>query len=715
MIEIQGIVTDVTYQNEDTGFTVLRLHDEERVQPRTCVGTMPTVRKGESVLVRGEQVNDPRYGPQLRVSSYELARPVTLDGMRMLLSSGLIANIGPHRAQKIIDTFGTGTLDILDREPKRLLQVSGIGKKTLANIVDAWKKQQHVRDLMLFLQQFGVSVNLAQKIYRAYGGTAKEVVSTNPYALIDDIWGVGFKKADAIARHLGFGADSYRRIKAGLIFIMQEAVGDGHCFLPRQEAINKAAELLGVPLEMVLYSLDHVVQEKVLVLEKDSLYLPAYHRAEITVADLLHKRVSASRAGGSGGDHADIEAWLERYRRLSSWEPDPRQVEAVKAAITNRIFLLTGGPGTGKTTTLQVIVAFYRERSVPVALAAPTGRAAQRMGTISGIAAKTIHRLLEFHPRGRGHSFARNADNPLDAKVIIVDEVSMIDLMLMRNLLDAVPPDATLIFVGDSNQLPSVGAGNVLADMIASGAISHVRLTTIFRQAAQSRIVTAAHEIIEGAVPYFANVPSEDCFFMKKEEPDACVHTILDLVTGRLPRRYGLDAIRDIQVLSPMHKGPIGTQALNRLLQKHLNPSPRALIRGETSFAEGDKVMQIRNNYDKGVFNGDIGFVTSLSGESELSVDFGEHSIHYDHAALDELTHAYCISIHKSQGCEFKAVVIPLMTHHYILLQRNLLYTALTRARQLCVMVGMPKALALAVNNDTSLRRYSWLADRIRA
>ncbi len=713
MLELHGIVTDLTFQSEETGFTVARLRDEKTGQVHTCVGPMPTVQKGESILVRGEYVNNARYGRQVNVLSYELVRPTTLEGIRMLLSSGLIANIGPHRAQKIIDAFGTDTLDVLDSDPKKLLRVSGIGKKVLGNITEAWQRQKHVKDLMLFLQQFGVSVNLTHKIYRAYGQKAKEAVSTNPYALIDDIWGVGFKKADAIARHLGFATDSYRRIRAGLIYVMQEATGEGHTYLPRQETIDKAGEVLGVAQEMIHYSLDHAAQENVLVLEEDRLYIPAYHRAEAAVASMLRERIDGAQSDSPHHDDAYIDAWLERYRQNRGWEGDPKQIAAVKAAIRGRILVLTGGPGTGKTTTLQVIVAFLRQHSVAVALAAPTGRAAQRMGTLSGISAKTIHRLLEVRPRKGGFSFARNADNPLAAKVIIIDEVSMIDLMLMRCLLSAVPKDATLVLVGDSNQLPSVGAGNVMADMIASAEIPHVTLTTIFRQAAQSRIVTAAHEIVKGTVPYFANAPSDNCFFLKKETPEQCLETVLELVTTRLPKHYGLDAVRDIQVLSPMHRGPLGTQSINQLLQQKLNSSQQRIVRGETVFAVGDKVMQIRNNYEKVVFNGDIGFVVEAADDGTLGVDFGDQTVRYDQSDLDELVHAYCISIHKSQGCEFRAVVIPLMTQHFILLQRNLLYTALTRARELCVLAGMPRALYLAVNNDTALHRYSSLAQRI--
>jgi exodeoxyribonuclease V alpha subunit len=557
-----------------------------------------------------------------------------------------------------------------------------------------------------------VSVNLVYKIFRAWGEHAKEKISANPYALIDDIWGVGFKKADAVARHLGFAPDSYRRIRAGLIFLLQEASGDGHVYLPGSDIVDCGEKLLEVKREAVQYSLDHMVIENTVVNDNERIYLPLLHKVETSVAQMLRERVSGCN-DASALQSANIDEWIARYRSRTKWEPDSRQVEAVKAAVKSRILLITGGPGTGKTTTLQVIVSFFRERQVTIALAAPTGRAAQRMGSIAGIDASTIHRLLEYRPNQSGSFFAKNAGNPIAAGVVIIDESSMIDIRLMHSLLCAVPKNAVLIFVGDSNQLPSVGPGNVLADMISCGALPHARLTHIFRQAARSRIVTAAHEIINGTVPHFINAAGDNCFFMIKETPEECRNTVIELAESRLPKKYGFDPVRDIQVLSPMHRGELGTQAFNRLLQEKLNPSGKRLTRGETSYAVGDKVMQVRNNYDTSVFNGDIGFITSISDESVITVDFGGMRVEYEFSELDELTHAYCISIHKSQGCEFRAVVIPVMTQHYIMLQKNLLYTAVTRARELCIIVGMPRALKAAVSNDSGLNRNSGLAGRI--
>lgn len=714
MAQLKGIITKITFQNEENGFTVLRLKEEETHEIHICVGIMPTIDNGESISARGEWTNNIRYGMQFTVEAYELTRPTTVEGIHMLLSSGLIADIGSTRAQKIIDTFGIDTLDILDNTPKRLIEVPGIGKKRLRNIIAAWQKQGHIKKLMLFLQEFGITVNFVYKIYKAYGEKAQEIISANPYKLIDDIRGVGFKKADAIARKLGFGNESYRRIKAGIIFMLQDASAEGHVYLPRNELVDKTAPLLDIAHERIVYSLDHMVEEKIIVSDEDRIYLPHYFHTETAIAKMLNRRIQKEASLLQSHTETSISTWLSHYSRKTGWHADPKQIQAFKAALQNKLLLLTGGPGTGKTTALQVIVSFCREHNLQVTLAAPTGRAAQRMGTISGLNAQTIHRLLEFNPMRKGSPFARNKDNPIVTDILICDEVSMIDIFLMYHLLQALRPETRVIFVGDNNQLPSVGPGNVLADMIAGGHIPHITLTTIFRQAAQSRIVTAAHEIINSTVPSFSNTKSDNCFFIKKDDPQECLNTIIDLVTHRIPSRYSIDPVKDIQVLSPMHRGTLGTQSLNRLLQSTLNKSVQKVIRGETTFCSGDKVMQIRNNYDNGVFNGDIGYITAAVDGTGVVVDFGSKTVTYQLKNLDELEHAYCISIHKSQGCEFNTVIIPVMTQHYVMLQRNLIYTALTRARNLCIFVGMQRALYIGVQNDQALQRYSRLAQRLQ-
>lgn len=711
MTQLTGIVSGITFQNDDTGFTVLRLAPEHARMPHTCLGVMPTVEKGESIAVRGEWENSPRFGPQFRVEAYEFVRPATVEGIRTFLSSGLIENIGPAMAQSITGVFGVSTLDVLERDPKQLLKVPGIGRKRLASITGAWERQRYIRDLMLFLQEFGVTANLAHKIYKAYGAKAREVISSNPYALIGDIRGVGFRKADAIAQKLGFKKESYRRIRAGMIHVLQKACEEGHVYMPRNEVADRVISLLGISVEKVTYSLDHVTSEKSVIEDDGRLYLPMYYHAECGLARLLTSR--AFTCTPAPGVRSEVDKWFSAYCARTGWKGDRKQTEAFRTAVLGKALLLTGGPGTGKTTTLQVIVSYFRERGITVALCAPTGRAAQRMGSVAGLQASTIHRLLEFRPNRGQIGFARNEDNPVAADVVICDEVSMIDLFLMRHLLAAVRPGATLILVGDSNQLPSVGAGNVLADIVSSGVIPHVTLTTVFRQAAASRIVTAAHEIIRGTAPRFTNAGSDNCFLLQKGEPEECLVAITELVTDRLPGRYGLDPVRDLQVLSPMHKGIVGTQSINRVLQEKLNRAGESLVRGETTYRTGDKVMQVRNNYDNGVFNGDIGFVKRIEDGMGLAVEFEGREVRYRARDLVDLMHAYCISIHKSQGCEFRAVVVPLVTQHYVMLQRNLVYTALTRARELCVFVGTRRALELAVGNDQAFQRYSRLAERI--
>ncbi|MDG5813536.1 ATP-dependent RecD-like DNA helicase [Chitinispirillales bacterium ANBcel5] len=712
MDKLEGTIATITYQNADNGFTVIQLQTTTQ-NPVTCVGTMPTVRKGESVVMEGEWQRHKKFGQQFKISSFSIVKPATLEGIEQLLGSGYIANIGEVRARQITATFGLDTLHILDNEPRRLTEVPGIGPKTVQKIIDGWESQRKMRQLMLFLQDYGVSVNMVSRIYKAWGAEAQSKICQNPYALIDSVWGIGFVKADAIARKLNFGHDSYKRIRAGLTFTLQEACGDGHCFLPSQDLTEKASQLLQVKDELITFSLDHAIKASLFIQEGDAIYLPWLYKAESKTASLLQEKIWAPFSDSNRFDQP-IEPWLENYRRESGWIGAPEQVEAIKSATRNKLLLLTGGPGTGKTTVLQVIVAYFAQMGLKVKLAAPTGRAAQRMGSISGYKARTIHRLLQYKPGEGPYSFVKNEEEPLDADVIILDEVSMVDIMLMKSFLSAVPRDCHLIFVGDNNQLPSVGAGNVLGDLIGSGSLPHVHLKQIFRQAAESRIVCAAHEIIQGNVPHFKNAKVDNCFFLHEEDPHQSVQTIVELVSKRLPARYGFDPSDDIQLLSPMHKGIIGTANLNTALQQKINTNTLKITHGQAVFTLGDKVMQIKNNYDLGVFNGDIGKICAVT-EDAVTVDFQGNTVIYESGNLDELTLAYCISIHKSQGCEFKAVIIPVSTQHYVMLQRNLIYTAITRARELCVLIGTANALKIAVKNDEALNRFSRLGDLIKA
>ncbi len=710
MVKIQGIVTGIVFQNVDSGFTIIHLKTDSS-EKQTCVGIMPTIASGETVIVNGEWIVHKKFGKQFDVKSYEIVRPTTIEGITMLLSSGLITNIGPVRAKSIMDTFGLSTLDVLDNQPNRLLEVSGIGPKSFEKIKEAWEKQKHLRSLMLFFQGYGVSTNLIYKIYKAYGLDAQKRICENPYSLVEDVWGIGFVKADQIAQKMGFSHDSYKRIRAGLVFVMQEATGDGHVFLPYNEIVTKAAEVLEVKPELTTFSLDHAIEAKLFTKEKNCVYLPIYYHAEEYVAHTIKSRILYEYFKY---DKRYIELWIKTYEQKKSWKADPLQSDAIRDAINSPLFLLTGGPGTGKTTILKAIVSFFKEQNKKILLAAPTGRAAQRMGTVANLTAQTIHRLLEFRPSEKGFIFAKNENNQLDADVIIIDEVSMIDLLLMRSLLLSVKNSTKLILVGDYNQLPSVGAGNVLSDLIVSKIIPHINLTTIFRQAAESRIVTAAHEIMHGTVPKFQNTMIDNCFFMVKEDPQECLDTIIDLTANRLPKKYNYEPINDIQVLSPMHNGLLGTGILNFNLQKKLNENSQKITKGQSSFFLGDKVMQIRNNYDMGVFNGDIGYIVDIIDEDCLVVNYDGKKVNYEYKDLEELVPAYCISIHKSQGCEFKAVILPVVTQHYMMLQRNLIYTALTRAKEMCVLIGTLKALSIAVRNNDALQRNSRLTELIR-
>ncbi len=709
MEKVEGTVQTITYQNEDSGFTVVQLRTDKG--PVTCVGNLPTIRKGENICCEGRWQRHKRFGPQLEVTAFTIKKPTTEEGIFRLLSSGFISNIGEVRARMIIDTFGIGTLDILDNNPERLIEVQGIGHKTLKKIRQGWEGQRNMRELMLFLQEFGVSVTMISKIYKIWGTDSQKKICENPYALIDAVWGIGFVKADAIAKKMNFTHQSYKRIRAGLTHTLQEASSDGHVFLPRQDLATKAAELLDVKAELVTYSLDHAISAHLFIGENGAVYLPLFYKAEQSVASDLASLIDQSSPlkGIPSPDH--LESWLKGYQIQNSWTAASAQLDAIRGALSNRLLLLTGGPGTGKTTVLQVIVNYFRQQNLTIALAAPTGRAAQRMGTISGLNAKTIHRLLEYKP-GSAFSFSRNQQNPIDADVIILDEVSMVDILLMKSFLAAVGRDTRLVFVGDDNQLPSVGAGNVLNDLIRSRRLPHVHLTEIFRQAAQSRIITAAHEIISGTVPTFSNIKTDNCFFLEQDDPQHCLDTVVDLALRRLPSRYGFDPIKDIQVLSPMHKGGLGTVNLNASLQKALNKNTRKMTFGQTDFLQGDKVMQIRNNYDLGVFNGDIGMVKAVSDET-IAVAFDTSTVFYEQKDLSELVPAYCISIHKSQGCEFRAVIIVVSTQHFVMLQRNLIYTALTRARELCILTGSKKALSMAVRNNEALSRFSRLAEKM--
>jgi exodeoxyribonuclease V alpha subunit len=692
---------------------VLKLSTGEVIRQQiACVGVMPSVSEGENISVEGDWQSSKKFGKQFAVNSYDVIQPDTIEGIRRFLLSGVISNVGPVRTAAILEKFGLETLSILDSAPDRLLEIDGIGGKTLTKIKESWCEKRYLKNLMLFLARYDISTALAFKLSKLYGSDAQKKITENPYVLISDLRGVGFVKADQIARKMGYASDSVYRIKAGILFTLQESLKDGHCCFPGEDLVNQAVALLGVEKERVIYSLDDMIAVGSVVSENGYFYIPPFYMAEKYIAKNIRKRVNYFK-NNEKGKYESIDLWLSQYQKEQNWTGDPLQIKAVVTATANPLFLCTGGPGTGKTTILKVISSYFMQKSGCVVLAAPTGRAAERMSFCTGLEAKTIHRLLEYKPGVDDNAFQKNELNQLEADVVIIDEVSMIDLLLMKSLLAAIPVFARIILIGDNKQLPSVGPGNVLSDLINSQVIPHVHLQTVFRQAAQSRIVTAAHEIIKGTIPFFQNRSEDNCFFVTKVEPSDAVEYITDLVSRRLPQKYNIDPVLDIQVLSPMHKGLLGTIHLNQTLQSALNFRKERLIWDSVQFIAGDKVMQVKNNYENGVFNGDIGIITRIVGDEQVIVKFQDSEVAYTVANLDEIQPAYCISIHKSQGSEFKAVVMPVSSQHYIMLQRNLLYTALTRAKAVCVMVGTSSALSIAVRNDTALRRYSQLSGRL--
>jgi exodeoxyribonuclease V alpha subunit len=710
---ISGSVERITFVNPDTGWTVARLRRPGRRDLVTVVGNMVALTPGESLTLEGKWEEDPRYGTQFRVESYQSESPSTVEGIRRYLGSGLIKGIGPKMAERLVDAFGDETLQVIEENPNRLYNLPGFGRSRVEAIKAAWDEQREIRNVMIFLQSHGIGPAFATRIYRRYGDQAIDQVRSNPYRLAVDIDGIGFLTADRIAARLGISGTAPERIAAGVVHVLQEASGEGHVFVPRSLLTESAAKLLDVDTVPVERAIEELVSEGRVVLEPlsnddQAVYLKALHLAESQAAEGLNRLLCAPTSLRAF-DADKALAWAQEQLDL---ELTGKQAEAVRAAVTSKLVVVTGGPGTGKSTIVRSVLAILAVLRARVALAAPTGRAAKRLSELTGHEAKTIHRLLEFSPREGG--FQRHEERPLKADVVIVDEASMVDVVLMHHLIRAIPSPASLVLVGDVDQLPSVGPGAVLRDLIASEAPHVVRLDRIFRQAEGSWIVTNAHRINHGEMPEFPEGGGAgDFFFVRRDDPEEVRETLLDLCRRRLPYRYGLDPVDDIQVLAPMHRGPVGTQRLNGDLQELLNPNPIMLARGNQTFRLRDKVIQTVNDYDKDVYNGDIGRVERLDAEAgRLAVAFDGRRVWYEGVELDELMPAYAISIHKSQGSEYPAVVIPITTSHYVMLQRNLLYTAVTRGKRLVVLVGSAKALAIAIRNARPIDRWTGLAAR---
>ena len=713
---LAGLVERVTYHNVENGFCVLRAKARGHRDIVTVVGHAATIAAGEWITASGEWVNDRTHGQQFKARFLRTSPPTSADGIEKYLSSGMIRGIGPAYAKKLLRAFGEKVFDVIEATPDRLREVDGIGPVRASRITAAWAEQKAVREIMVFLHSHGVGTARAVRIYKTYGPDAIQVMTENPYRLARDIRGIGFKTADAIAMKLGIEKTAMVRVRAGISYALTEAMNEGHCGLPTEELMPLAEKLLEVSQELIRTALDLELQEGTVVAdqvgETPCVFLAGLHRAERTIAERL-TRLTNGKLPWPWIDPDKALLWVEGRIGLALAES---QVAAIRLALMSKVLVMTGGPGVGKTTIVNAILRILAAKGTNILLCAPTGRAAKRMSEATGFEAKTIHRLLEVDPKGGG--FKRGDDNPLDCDLLVVDETSMVDVMLMQALMKAVPDTAALLIVGDIDQLPSVGPGQVLADVISSGAVPVVRLTEVFRQAAQSQIIVNAHRINQGGIPDLRKPEAEsDFYFVEADDPEAAVSRIIELVKTRIPRRFGLDPIRDVQVLCPMNRGGVGARSLNIELQAALNPAgDRKVERFGWTFAPGDKVMQIENDYDKEVYNGDIGFVADVEPEEgELSVSFDRRSVTYGFGELDTLVPAYAVSIHKSQGSEYPAVVIPVMTQHYAMLQRNLLYTGVTRGKRLVVLVGQKKAVAIAVRNVSGRRRWSKLAEWLSA
>ena len=751
---LSGVVERITYANEENGYSVIKIKSAGYADLVTVVGNLAGVNVGSTIRVKGEWKLDSKYGKQFSCVDFRETVPATLAGIEKYLGSGLIKGVGPVNARRIVSHFKDDTIRIIDEEPDRIIEVDGIGPKRVGMIKKGWQEQKEIKNVMLFLQSNGVSTAYAVKIYKTYGNESIDVVKGNPYRLADDIWGIGFRTADKIAQKLGYAADSFERCRSGILYVLNELSNDGHCYATGEQLTEEAVKILELDRELIGSTIERMKEEKSIIADmEDALYLPPFYFSEVGTAKRIREIISAGMqeklSGGlsegrfrqptrlsqgtglpevpqgtelTAGQSAAIGKSAlgtapattapEGSAKGAAIQYDPIQLEAINAALQSKFMVLTGGPGTGKTTTTLAIINAFRDEGRSVLLAAPTGRAAKRLSEATGMEAKTIHRLLEYKPP---EGYKRNADYPLDCDVLIVDETSMVDIILMYNLLKAVRDDTAVILVGDVDQLPSVGAGNVLRDIIDSGAVKIVRLTKIFRQAQGSAIIMNAHRINGGEFPTLKGGKSSDFFFIEDNEPATVVETIKELCTKRLKNYYKADPIQDIQVLCPMLRGETGAHNLNIVLQDCLNPSLVNIKYGGTEYRLGDKVMQIKNNYDKNVFNGDMGTISRIDQEDRmLLINFDGNEVEYDITEMDEVQLAYATTVHKSQGSEYRIVVAPFTMQHFMMLQRNLLYTCVTRAKKVMVLVGSKKAIAMAVSNNKTQKRNTCLAQRLK-
>ncbi|MBU4482906.1 MAG: ATP-dependent RecD-like DNA helicase [Actinobacteria bacterium] len=714
--KIRGILEKIIFKNSETGFIVgkVRLEDNSLA---TIVGNAFELQCGEKLEVTGKWILNRNYGQQFEIESIKTTEPATAVGIENYLGSGLIKGIGPVMANRIVSHFKLDTLKILDEEPKRLNEIDGIGKKRINLISKSWKKHKNIREVMIFLQSYGISNTYATKIYNNYGDNSINVIKVNPYRLSEDIFGIGFKTADKIALKTGIEKDSLFRIKAGIIHLLKSAEGEGHCYFPYEEFIEIAENFLCTELGKIIDALSKLEGDGRIIIVKDNVskvYLASIYNAEKYVSGkilaLLGDEMEHKMRGSKKDGIYDLINNLAAKERIIL---DDIQIKAIEKAVNEKILVITGSPGTGKSTILNFVIKIFEKENKSVLLGAPTGRASKRLRETTGKEAKTIHRLLNYNPKL--NKFLKNEKNPINADIVIIDEASMLDIRLMRNLLLAVKPQTCVIFVGDVDQLPAIGPGNVLSDIISSGIVPVIELKNIYRQEGESLIIHNAHKVRDGQFPYIGKPKNNDFFFIEKNEPEEVVDLILNLLTQKIPKSFNYNPLYDVQVLVPTNKGIVGVNNLNSKIQDTLNFNSQKVLRGSVQYRLNDKVMQLKNNYEKDVYNGDIGFINGIDMEmEEITVNFDGRTVDYSFFELDELSLSYAISIHKSQGSEFKCVIIPLLTSHYMLLQRNLLYTAITRARELVVMVGSKKAIGMAVNRNIVEKRYTGLKELLR-
>ncbi|KJK17315.1 recombinase RecD [Burkholderiaceae bacterium 16] len=709
---LAGLVERVTFHNADSGFCVLRLKVKGERDLITLVGHTPTVAPGEYASASGTWVTDREHGRQFKAVFVKISPPNTLSGIERYLGSGMVKGIGPVYAGRLVKAFGAAVFDIIEQTPARLREVEGIGEIRAKKITSGWADQKIIREIMVFLHGNGVSTSRAVRIFKTYGQDAIAIVTENPYRLASDIRGIGFLSADTIAQKIGIARDSPLRARAGVSYALSEAAGDGHCGLPRSQLVSLAVKLLEIPQPIIEDAIDQELAEEVVIADTvdgvPSVFLAPLYHAERSIVSQV-KRLASGSPPWSAFDADKAIPWVEKKLAIDLADS---QKQAIRLALSSKLLVITGGPGVGKTTLVNSILTILRAKQVKALLCAPTGRAAKRLSESTGLEAKTIHRLLEVNPANG--QFKRHEESPLDCDLLVADECSMVDVPLANQLLKAVASTTAMIFVGDVDQLPSVGPGQVLADLIEAGAVPVVRLTEVFRQAATSRIVRSAHQINQGLFPSLPEKGEEsDFYFVPADEPEAIAQTVVDLVKTRLPRKFHLDPVRDIQVLCPMNRSLTGARGINQLLQEALNPpGEHSIEKFGYRFSVADKVMQIENNYDKDVYNGDIGFVTDIDpDEQELTASFDDHVVTYAFGELDELVLCYATTIHKSQGSEYPVVVIPISTQHYMMLKRNLIYTGITRGKRLVVLVGQKRALAIAIKGKRTERRWSKLAE----